>query len=75
VERETLEAAIRDCGVSEYLIQQRMGVGYAYIEKALNGERLDGWAVAHIEWGIKPGISDLERSAELAHEKFGKKPE
>jgi hypothetical protein len=51
-----LEAVIKQSGLSDKEIQKRMGAGYKYIQEVLDGKRIDGWAVSHIEWGIN---SDL----------------
>lgn len=49
---EDLKAAIRISDRSDDEIKKRMGVGHRHLIDALEGKRIDGWAVAHIEWGI-----------------------
>lgn len=53
VEPTELKREIENCGNSDYVIQKRMGVGYKYISELFEGKRIDGWAAAHVEWGIK----------------------
>ena len=52
-ERADLEAAVLQSGRSESDIKRQMGVGYSHLLDALEGKRIDGWAAAHIEWGIR----------------------
>ena len=61
-DRADLEGAIRESGVPEHLIHSRMGAGYHYIADALNGVRLDRWAISHIETGISPVREDERRN-------------
>lgn len=49
-----LQNAIVSSGLPIETIQKRMGVGYGHIQEVLDGKRIDGWAVTHIEWGISP---------------------
>lgn len=51
-EAADLKAAIDSSGVDEIQIQKRMGHGYHYIQDILDGKRIDGWAIVHIEYGI-----------------------
>lgn len=52
--RSDLESAIRASGHSEEALKRRLGAGYAELEAALEGKRISGWSVSHIEWGLKP---------------------
>jgi len=53
-ERAALEKAVAQSGVPEHLIASRMGHGFHHLAEALEGRRLDRWAVAHIETGLAP---------------------
>jgi hypothetical protein len=49
-----LENAIRISGHSDAILRNRLGAGYHYTQDILDGKRIDGWAVSHIEWGLPP---------------------
>jgi hypothetical protein len=55
-EPSDIQEAIARSGVPEKLIRERMGAGYHYIQDILEGKRLEGWSIAHIEWGLSPKI-------------------
>lgn len=47
-----LRRVIAESGVADSIIQKRMGYGYRHIQEIFDGKSIDGWAVAHIEYGI-----------------------
>lgn len=53
-ERADLEAAIQASGHSDDNLRRKLGAGYAELREALNGKRLGGWSVSHLEWGLTP---------------------
>lgn len=56
-ERSDLEAAIRSSEHSEEALKRRLGAGYNELLQAMDGKRLTGWTVSHIEWGLGPECS------------------
>lgn len=53
-ERADLVTAIAKAERSEEDIKRIMGVGYIHLLDALDGKRIEGWSVVHIETGIRP---------------------
>lgn len=56
VEPTDLQAAIKNSGISDEVLRHRLGAGYRHLQEALEGKRIDGWTVTHIEWGLKPHV-------------------
>jgi len=55
--------AIQKSGRSDLDIRSRLGAGHSYLDRLLKGDRLDGWAIAHIEWGLDPNDPPMNLGA------------
>jgi hypothetical protein len=53
-EKADLLKAIEASGRAEEQLKSKLGAGYAELLEALEGKRLEGWTVSHIEWGLTP---------------------